>query len=60
MIFAKPDYVNAIVDLVKYFGWRRLDYVFDSHEGRSMSVRQPIEHGSHSGPRHLVIRPDIM
>ncbi|KAK3786767.1 hypothetical protein RRG08_000972 [Elysia crispata] len=33
MIFAKPGYVDAIADLIKYFGWRRLDYVYDNHEG---------------------------
>ncbi|NP_001191541.1 glutamate receptor subunit protein GluR5 precursor [Aplysia californica] len=33
MLFAKPVYADAIVDLVKGLNWRRLDYVYDNSEG---------------------------
>ncbi|KAL0280716.1 UNVERIFIED_CONTAM: hypothetical protein PYX00_001932 [Menopon gallinae] len=29
----RPDYHQAIIDVVRYYGWRRIIYLYDSHDG---------------------------
>ncbi|KAK9500033.1 hypothetical protein O3M35_001375 [Rhynocoris fuscipes] len=31
----RPDYHQAIIDTVKYYGWRRIIYLYDSHDGKN-------------------------
>lgn len=33
-ISMRPDYHQAIIDTVKYYGWRRIIYLYDSHDGK--------------------------
>ncbi|XP_050415391.1 glutamate receptor isoform X2 [Patella vulgata] len=33
VVFIKPSYTDAITDIIKTFGWTRMDYIYDSDEG---------------------------
>jgi hypothetical protein len=37
-LFMRPIYRPAIVDLVRYYGWKRIYYIYDSPEGRYVRV----------------------
>ncbi|KAH3717765.1 hypothetical protein DPMN_060561 [Dreissena polymorpha] len=32
-VHMKPDYTFAIIDMILYFGWTKIHYVYDSDEG---------------------------
>ncbi|KAK2715401.1 hypothetical protein QYM36_010124, partial [Artemia franciscana] len=40
----RPDYYKAVMDVVHFYGWRRLIYIYESHEGllRLQDVYQSI------------------
>ncbi|KAG8291761.1 hypothetical protein J6590_053617 [Homalodisca vitripennis] len=31
-ISMRPDYHQAIIDTVRYYGWKRIIYLYDSHD----------------------------
>ncbi|KAJ9577054.1 hypothetical protein L9F63_006374, partial [Diploptera punctata] len=31
-ISMRPDYHQAIIDVVRYYGWRKIIYLYDSHD----------------------------
>uniref|UniRef100_A0A182YPK9 Receptor ligand binding region domain-containing protein n=1 Tax=Anopheles stephensi TaxID=30069 RepID=A0A182YPK9_ANOST len=33
-ISMRPDYYQAIIDTVRYYGWDRIIYMYDSHDGK--------------------------
>ena len=33
-ISMRPDYHQAIIDVVRYYGWRKIIYLYDSHDGK--------------------------
>jgi hypothetical protein len=37
-ISMRPDYHQAIIDVVRYYGWRKIIYLYDSHDGKYTSV----------------------
>jgi hypothetical protein len=37
-ISMRPDYHQAIIDVVRYYGWRKIIYLYDSHDGKYSSV----------------------
>ncbi|CAH0392223.1 unnamed protein product [Bemisia tabaci] len=34
-ISMRPDYHQAIIDVIKHYGWRHIAYLYDSHDGQS-------------------------
>lgn len=34
MLFLRPVYFRAIVDVMRYFKWKKFYYVYDSYEGK--------------------------
>ncbi|KAF7384108.1 hypothetical protein HZH66_012358 [Vespula vulgaris] len=34
-ISMRPDYHRAIIDTVRYYGWKKIIYLYDSHDGES-------------------------
>jgi hypothetical protein len=38
IIHMRPTYEKAIVDVVRYYGWKRVSYVYDTNEGISKLV----------------------
>ncbi|CAG5081544.1 Similar to GluRIA: Glutamate receptor 1 (Drosophila melanogaster) [Cotesia congregata] len=36
-ISMRPDYHRAIIDTVRHYGWRKIIYLYDSHDGESQS-----------------------
>lgn len=34
-ISMRPDYHRAIIDTVRYYGWKKIIYLYDSHDGKS-------------------------
>ncbi len=30
----RPEYHDAIVDVIRYYGWTSITYIYDSHEGK--------------------------
>ena len=37
-ISMRPDYHQAIIDVVRYYGWKKIIYLYDSHDGKYSSV----------------------
>lgn len=33
-ISMRPDYHQAIIDTIQYYGWEKVIYIYDSHDGR--------------------------
>lgn len=33
-ISMRPDYHQAIIDVVRYYGWKKIIYLYDSHDGK--------------------------
>jgi len=33
-ISMRPDYHKAIIDVIRYYGWRKIIYLYDSHDGK--------------------------
>lgn len=29
----RPDYHKAIIDTIRYYGWKKIIYLYDSHDG---------------------------
>lgn len=29
----RPDYHEAIIDTIRYYGWEKIIYLYDSHDG---------------------------
>lgn len=38
-ISMRPDYHRAIIDTVRYYGWKKIIYLYDSHDGKSFTPR---------------------
>lgn len=34
-ISLRPDYHNAIIDIIRYYGWKKIIYLYDSHDGKT-------------------------
>lgn len=34
-ISMRPDYHKAIIDVIRYYGWGKIIYLYDSHDGKS-------------------------
>ncbi|XP_017305182.1 glutamate receptor 1-like [Diaphorina citri] len=49
-ISMRPDYHQAIIDTVKYYGWKNIIYMYDSHDGllRLQQIYQSLKPGSDS------------
>uniref|UniRef100_A0A8D8LQ99 Glutamate receptor 1 n=5 Tax=Cacopsylla melanoneura TaxID=428564 RepID=A0A8D8LQ99_9HEMI len=47
-ISMRPDYHQAIIDTVKYYGWKSIIYMYDSHDGllRLQQIYQSLKPGS--------------
>jgi glutamate receptor, ionotropic, invertebrate len=41
-ISMRPDYHKAIIDVIRYYGWGKIIYLYDSHDGERVNfcVRQ--------------------
>ncbi|KYN08620.1 Glutamate receptor 1, partial [Cyphomyrmex costatus] len=37
-ISMRPDYHRAIIDTVRYYGWKKIIYLYDSHDGKSIPL----------------------
>lgn len=37
-IYLRPDHTNAVIDMVKFYGWRRVHYLYDSNEGKYLHL----------------------
>lgn len=35
-ISMRPDYHRAIIDTVRHYGWKKIIYLYDSHDGESL------------------------
>jgi Receptor family ligand binding region len=35
-ISMRPDYHKAIIDVIRYYGWGKIIYLYDSHDGESV------------------------
>ncbi|XP_054275506.1 glutamate receptor 1-like isoform X2 [Macrosteles quadrilineatus] len=57
-ISMRPDYHQAIIDTVKYYGWKRIIYLYDSHDGllRLQQIYQSLKPGSESFQVEMVKR----
>ncbi|XP_021919064.1 glutamate receptor 1-like isoform X1 [Zootermopsis nevadensis] len=46
----RPDYHQAIIDVVRYYGWRKIIYLYDSHDGllRLQQIYQSLRPGKES------------
>jgi hypothetical protein len=42
----RPDYHRAIIDTVRYYGWKKIIYLYDSHDGKSSLPRGFLMHFS--------------
>lgn len=47
-ISMRPDYHQAIIDTIQFYGWRKIIYLYDSHDGeynkKIITKRYEIEH----------------
>ena len=34
----QPDYHRAILDVIKYYAWDHIIYIYDSHDGKTISL----------------------
>ncbi|CAL7935375.1 unnamed protein product [Xylocopa violacea] len=37
-ISMRPDYHRAIIDTVRYYGWKKIIYLYDSHDGIFVTI----------------------
>lgn len=37
-ISMRPDYHQAIIDTIRYYGWNNIIYLYNSHDGKSIHV----------------------
>nr|XP_050863060.1 glutamate receptor 1 isoform X1 [Vespula vulgaris] len=49
-ISMRPDYHRAIIDTVRYYGWKKIIYLYDSHDGllRLQQIYQTLKPGNES------------
>ncbi|XP_076758867.1 glutamate receptor IB isoform X4 [Xylocopa sonorina] len=49
-ISMRPDYHRAIIDTVRYYGWKKIIYLYDSHDGllRLQQIYQGLKPGNES------------
>ncbi|XP_023289712.1 glutamate receptor 1 [Orussus abietinus] len=49
-ISMRPDYHRAIIDTVRYYGWKKIIYLYDSHDGllRLQQIYQSLRPGNES------------
>ncbi|XP_012264901.2 glutamate receptor 1 isoform X2 [Athalia rosae] len=49
-ISMRPDYHRAIIDTVRYYGWKKIIYLYDSHDGllRLQQIYQGLRPGNDS------------
>nr|QHN69194.1 ionotropic receptor 13 [Sirex nitobei] len=49
-ISMRPDYHRAIIDTVRYYGWKKIIYLYDSHDGllRLQQIYQGLRPGNES------------
>lgn len=33
-ISMRPDYHQAIIDTIRFYGWKKVIYIYDSHDGK--------------------------
>ncbi|OXU28684.1 hypothetical protein TSAR_015217, partial [Trichomalopsis sarcophagae] len=63
-ISMRPDYHHAIIDTVRHYGWKKIIYLYDSHdvqeppekkfssEAKSSSQQKPEYYHAHEPPIH--------
>ena len=37
-ISMRPDYHQAIIDTVRHYGWKKIIYLYDSHDGEFLAI----------------------
>ncbi|XP_031640639.1 glutamate receptor 1-like [Contarinia nasturtii] len=49
-ISMRPDYHKAIIDTIRYYGWKKIMYLYDSHDGllRLQQIYQGLRPGNES------------
>ncbi|XP_071445926.1 glutamate receptor 1-like isoform X4 [Hetaerina americana] len=49
-ISMRPDYHGAIIDVMRYYGWKKIIYMYDSHDGllRLQQIYQSLKPGNES------------
>nr|CAB64939.1 ionotropic glutamate receptor subunit IB [Drosophila melanogaster]CAB64940.1 ionotropic glutamate receptor subunit IB [Drosophila melanogaster] len=54
----RPDYHQAIIDTIQFYGWRKIIYLYDSHDGllRLQQIYQGLRPGNESFQVELVKR----
>ncbi|EDV95692.1 GH15847 [Drosophila grimshawi] len=54
----RPDYHQAIIDTIQFYGWRKIIYLYDSHDGllRLQQIYQGLKPGNESFQVELVKR----
>lgn len=35
----RPEYHQAILDVIAYYGWKNIIYIYDSHDGKTISFQ---------------------
>lgn len=38
-ISMRPDYHQAIIDTISFYGWKKIIYLYDSHDGKCIYTR---------------------
>jgi hypothetical protein len=57
-ISMRPDYHQAIIDVVRYYGWRKIIYLYDSHDGKYTSVAWSLPINVEFCYVHCIVQPD--
>lgn len=34
----RPNYHEAIIDTIRFYGWKKITYLYDSHDGETMET----------------------
>ncbi|XP_018787387.1 PREDICTED: glutamate receptor 1 isoform X1 [Bactrocera latifrons] len=57
-ISMRPDYHQAIIDTIQFYGWRKIIYLYDSHDGllRLQQIYQGLKPGNESFQVEMVKR----
>lgn len=40
-ISMRPDYHQAIIDTISFYGWKKIIYLYDSHDGKWLLLLSP-------------------
>ncbi|KAK4008252.1 hypothetical protein OUZ56_013400 [Daphnia magna] len=52
----RPEYHQAILDVIAYYGWKNIIYIYDSHDVYTKTARKGIRDGaSEKGPTSKII-----